>query len=207
MCARVSRSALLSLLLLASASGAPAQVPDIKSQSALPIDLDAASSAFDRRNDRIVFEQLRISQGSLTITADSADAARIDFENNRWHFHGNVVIDNLGARVLCDDAELIFVGHQLRSATLTGEPARFAQARGGGKRTEGTAGKIDYDVAGGIVRLSGGAWLSDGANEVTGDRITYDLQREYVTANAEGNGQVRMKINPPARDAKGRPAP
>jgi hypothetical protein len=41
-----------------------------------------------------------------------------------------------------------------------------------------------------------------GSATAPGDRIAYDLRREYVTADAGGTGQVRMKINPPPRDKK-----
>lgn len=195
---------LLSALLAATAHG---QVPDIATQSALPIDLDAASSEFDRRNNRLVFRTIHISQGTLSVRSDVAEATRLDFENSRWQFKGNVVIENLGTTVWCDEAELAFLGHQLRSATLNGAPARFEQPRAGGRRTEGRAGTIDYDVTAGTVRLTRNAWLSDGANEVTGERIAYDLRREYVTADSESGGQVRMKINPPAPKKKSGPAP
>jgi len=167
----------------------------------LPIDLDAASSEFDRRNNRLVFQRLHITQGTLSITADVAEATRLDFENSRWAFKGNVVIDNQGARAFCDDAELMFIGHELRNATLRGSPARFEQQRPDAQLTQGRAGTMHYDVTAAIIRLSQDAWLSDGANEVSGDRIAYDLRREYVTADS-GTGQVRMKINPPPRDKK-----
>lgn len=194
-----SRAAVLvALALLAPAAGA--QVPDLAAQGALPIDLDATSSEFDRRNNRLVFRQMRITQGPLSIRADVAEATRLDFENSRWTFRGNVRIDNGGASVDCDEAELVFLGHELRTAALAGAPARFEQRRPGGKRTEGRAGAMDYDVAGGRVSLSRDAWLSDGANEVSGDRLVYDLRREVVTADAGAGGPVRMKINPPPRE-------
>ena len=206
MCADRLRTIVILLTMLFAAAG-HGQVPDLAAQSALPIDLDAASSEFDRRNNRLVFRSLHITQGTLSVTADVAEATRIDFENNRWIFKGNVVIENQGTTVNCDNAELVFLGHELRSATLTGAPARFRQPRVNGKLTEGRAGAMDYNVTAGTVRLSQNAWLSDGANEVTGERISYDLRREYVTADSEKGGQVRMKINPPARDKKSGPAP
>ena len=194
--------ALLALALLTGIVTAQSPLPDLEAQKALPIDLEATSSEFDRRNNRLVFRTMHITQGTLDIRADLGEATRLDFENARWHFTGNVVIENQGATVWCDDAELVFLGHQLRSATLNGKPARFQQPRVGGKLTQGRAGTIDYNVTGGTVRLVTDAWLSDGANEVTGERISYDLRREYVTADSEKGGQVRMKINPPTRDDK-----
>ncbi len=209
---RSARWVLRGLLLLA-ANSVPAQtnqpVPlaQLAPQTDLPIDLDAASSEFDRRNNRLVFRRLQITQGKLRITADLAEATRLDFENSRWVFRGNVVIDNQGARVFCDAADIQFLGHQLRNAQLTGAPARFEQQRPGSRLTQGHAGAIEYDVPAATIRLSNNAWLSDGDNEVSGERISYDLAREYVIADSDADGQVRMRINPPARDKQGGPAP
>jgi len=197
--ARGIAPALCLALFAAALPAAAAEIPGLAVQPGQPIDLDAASSEFDRRNNRLVFRQMHIRQGTLSIRADVAEAARLDFENSRWTFRGNVEIDNLGARVRCAEADLDFLGHALRTARLRGEPARFEQDRSEGGRTEGRAALIDYDVAGARVRLDGNAWLSDGANEVTGERITYDLRREFVTAGGGPDGQVRMKINPPER--------
>ena len=56
----------------------------------MPIELDAALSEFDRRNNRLIFRQLNIIQGSLAISADEATADPADFENSVWVFTGNV---------------------------------------------------------------------------------------------------------------------
>ncbi|GMU76667.1 MAG: hypothetical protein AMXMBFR45_21580 [Gammaproteobacteria bacterium] len=182
-------------------------LPGFDSQRNLPIDLDAQSSEFDRRSNRLVFRSMRITQGTLSIRADVAEATRLDFENSRWQFRGNVEIINQGAKVWCDAAELTFLGHELRSALLHGAPARFEQQGPNGQHTEGRAGTMDYDVAGGMMRMSANAWISDGANEIAGERISYDLRRQYVTAEAGSGGPVRMKINPSQRGQKGGKAP
>ncbi len=184
-----------------------AALPDFDNQRNLPIDLDAQSSEFDRPNNKLVFRGMHITQGTLSIRADVAEATRLDFENSRWLFRGNVEIINQGARAWCDEAELTFLGHELRSALLHGAPARFEQQVAGGQRTEGRAGIMDYDVAGGMMRMSVNAWVSDGANEIAGERISYDLRRQYVTAEAGSGGPVRMKINPSQGGRKGGAAP
>ena len=106
---------------------------------ALPIDLDAAFSEFDRRNNRLIFRQLNITQGGLAIKADEATADPADFENSVWVFTGNVSIDNAGTKASCDRAELTFRDNQLRKAVLTGKPARFSQAGTGGNPADGPA--------------------------------------------------------------------
>jgi len=182
-------------------------LPDFTSQRNLPIELDARSSEFDRGSNRLLFQGLHITQGTLSVEADAAETMRLDFENSRWVFRGNVKIVNQGTSIWCADAELSFLGHQLQAALVHGAPARFEQERPGGQRTEGRAGTMDYDVAGGTIRLLTNAWVSDGANEIAGERISYDLGRQHVVAEAGGSGRVRMKINPPQRNATGGRAP
>jgi lipopolysaccharide transport protein LptA len=200
------RSALAVVFCLAAFSTF-AQAPGLAEQVQLPIDLQADSSEFDRRNSRLVFRKVTIAQGAMNIAADRADATRLDFDDSRWVFEGNVVIDNQGTRIWCDRAELVFGGHQLRRAFLTGSPARFQQPRAPSAQTDGRAGAMEYDLGAALIRLSQDAWISDGTNEVTGDSISYDLRREYVIADAGKGGQVRMKINPPPRRKKDGAAP
>ncbi len=85
---------------------------------------------------------------------------------------------------------------------MTGRPVRFQQVSvakedGSITTTRGRANVMQYDVDTGVVSMAQDAWLSDGSNEVTGDRISYDLNREIIIADAEQSGQIRMKIIPP----------
>jgi len=164
---------------------------------ALPIELDAAFSEFDRRNNRLVFRQLNITQGALAITADQATADPADFENSVWIFTGNVSINNADTRTTCDRAELTFRGNNLRRAVLSGLPATFRQSgTAGNPPTEGQADLLDYDFDAGTIQLTTNAVLSDGRNEISGSRIAYDLRREVVTAGGSPDGAVRMRITP-----------
>lgn len=163
----------------------------------LPIDLDAAFSELDRRNNRLIFRQLNIRQGALAIKADEATADPADFEDSVWVFSGNVQIENAGTKASSDRAELTFRDNQLRKAVLTGKPARFSQAGSGGSRaTTGHGELLEYDLGAGTIQLVTDAFLSDGKSEIAGSRIAYDLRREVVTAGGTDGGQVRMRITP-----------
>jgi lipopolysaccharide export system protein LptA len=175
-----------------------AQVPDIAVQKTLPINLNAESSEFDRQNNTLFFRSLRITQGIFGIEADEATAAKLDFDNSLWVFTGNVVIESQDAKAYSDRAEVLFREHQVRNAVMQGTPVRFAQVSvETGKTTEGHSNVMEYDLDSGILRMSDDAWLSDGANEVSGNRISYDLISQYITADSDERGPVRMKINPP----------
>jgi lipopolysaccharide export system protein LptA len=203
--------AVLAVALLWPPLSLPAEdpkIPLISPDAGLPIDLQAASSQLDGQSRTLTFQKVRITQGTMTIEADRGEAARLDFDNSRWRFEGSVVLNNQGARVECDSAEMQFEGHELRSAVLRGAPVRLEQPRARSTvPTRGSANLMEYDVRVGTIRLIDNANLTDGANEVSGERITYDLRREFVTADSSGSGQVRMKIQPPSRPPKKGTAP
>jgi lipopolysaccharide export system protein LptA len=180
-----------------AAVDAPALPQLAPADPTLPIDLDAAFSELDRRNNRLIFRQLNIRQGALTIRADEATADPADFENSTWVFTGNVAIQNAGTRTTCDRAELTFRDNRLRKAVLTGKPARFSQAGTGGEpATTGHGELLEYDLDAATIQLATDAYLSDGKSEISGSRIAYDLRREVVTAGGTEGGQVRMRITP-----------
>ena len=194
-----------SIFTTASAAGA-LQVPEADpAERALPIDLDAAWSELDRRNNRLVFRNLHITQGSLAISADEATADPADFENSTWIFTGNVEIRNAGLKAWCDKAEMSFSNNTLIRTTLRGKPARFTQPRPGGSATEGRGDLLEYDLRAQTIQMTSNALLSDGTNEITGSNIAYDLGREVVTASNNGAGQVRMKITPRPKSSTGQP--
>jgi len=194
---RSCRVAAGAALLAAAVGPAAADVLDLQFDRSLPILLDADSSEFDRKNDRLEFTGLRISQGAIGLRADTAQASRLDFEDSLWTFTGNVVIENASTRAWCENAEVRFDGHQLRNAVLRGSPARFEQFRPEAEApTRGRARTMEYDLQAGIIRMLEDAWVSDGANEVSGGRIAYDVGRQFIIADGE-DGPVRMKINPP----------
>ena len=193
---------LMALANLASAeSTIDARLPVLApADPALPIELNAAFSEFDRRNNRLIFRQLNIVQGALAIQADEATAAPADFENSVWIFTGNVTIRNAGTTATCDHAELTFLKNRLQKAALTGQPAHFIQAGTAGKSaTEGRGKVLVYDLDAATIEMTNDAFLSDGQNEISGSRIAYDLRREVVTAGASDSGQVHMRITPPRK--------
>lgn len=188
------------------------ELPDVATLKSLPIDLDAESSEFDRKKNRLVFRGLQIRQGPLRIDADEATATRLDFENTRWEFVGNVRIENTGTTAWADHADILFQEHRIRSAAMTGQPVRFQQITvdtdeaGTVTTTKGQANALEYDVDSGVISMTQDAWLSDGSNEVSGDRISYDLIREIIIADADESGQIRMKIIPPEGELEKRGA-
>lgn len=188
-------AAVLCAVMLLSPVGSRAQVA---LDPTLPISLDADTSDFDRRRNIVVFTGLRISQGPLQIRSERAQASQIDFENAVWDFFDNVQIDLDQSSLVADEARLAFIGYRLDTAVATGNPAVFEDpGTASGKLVRGRAGRIEYDVSNGIIRLTEGAWLAEGANEITGATLVYNLQEERVLAEGDGE-RVRITIQPPA---------
>ncbi len=194
----LSRNLLIITLITMLGTAIAQEVPDISLMKTLPINLDAESSEFDRMKNKLHFRSLTIKQGLLSIKADEATATRLDFEDMRWEFTGTVIIENASTTARCDYADILFREHRISSVVMRGQPVTFQQLQiEEQQHTKGHANLMEYNVDSGIIKMTDDAWLSDGANEVSGNRISYDLIREYIIADADDDGQVRMRIIPP----------
>lgn len=168
-------------------------------QPDVPITIDADSSEFDYDTRRLVFHGLRLDQGNLGIQADLAETDKLDFTDGVWIFSGNVVVETETANLYCDKARLMFVNHQLTAAELSGTPARFEQIIEGTEEVNsGEANSIRYALQKGTLELRNDARFSDGANEISGDLITYDLTTRHLRAGSGDSGPVKILIEPPS---------
>lgn len=173
-------------------------------RSGQPISLDAASSDFDYKNNALRFREIRLSQGVLRVEANEALATGLNFDNSQWTFQGAVKISTADGLLTSDQATVDFRDNNLARAVINGSPATFSQQRAaaaaGGKPrlVRGAAGRIDYDLAAGTVRLSESATLSDGANEIAGRTLVYGLRDQRVLANPgeQSTERVRITIQP-----------
>jgi lipopolysaccharide transport protein LptA len=183
------------MLALALAPGLPAFA---QQQEIL---LEAASSDFDRRGERLLFRDVRIQQGDIVITAAEAETRDLEFSSGEWEFRGNARIDGPMGSIEADRATIGFSNHQLQFAVAEGAPARFARTMPGpeARRVDGTANRISYDLAKGELALQGQARLSDGVREASGARLVYRITEDRLIASAdeEGTERVRIIITPP----------
>ena len=174
-----------------------------------PILLDAQSTSIDLKTNSAVFSRIRISQGTMAITADQGQASQqrsadMYFENNVWNFRGNVKITMDQGQLLSDDAQITFVNSLLSKAVVNGKPASFEQTVAkSGKLAKGSADSIDYDAAKHVVRFLKDAYLSNGDNEIRGQSLKYDvLAQKVIAEEAEQNSQrVHITITPPPKTA------
>jgi lipopolysaccharide export system protein LptA len=191
-CARALPAVGAALAVVAAGAAVPQLQPNA------PITVDARSSEFDYRNSTLVFQRVRIAQGPLAVEADQAVATGLNFDDSRWTFKGNVRITTADGSLSSNDARVQFAKNQISSALITGGPAAFEQRREDGGVARGRANRIEYDFGRGTVRLSEGAWLSDGRNEINGRTLVYSMRdrRVLATASEQNEQRVRITINP-----------
>jgi lipopolysaccharide transport protein LptA len=104
-----------------------------------------------------------------------------------------------GGVLSSSEATVIFRDNRILSATIRGENTAFEQQLRNGKRASGKAREILYESASATVILQGDALLSDGRNDIRGDKLVYDLAAERVSAgNTAAGDRVRITIRPPA---------
>ncbi len=181
--------------LLASAGAATAQEYD----RTAPINLEAASSDFDYKNNTLLFRNVKVTQGPLTVEAREAHATGLDFENSKWDLKGDVRITVPDGKLAADAATVLFKNNTILNAVVHGAPATFEQVLKETKQlAKGRADTIQYDVQQSTVSLSGQAWLTDGQNEIRGETLVYDIARQRVAANPGRSepGGVHITINP-----------
>jgi lipopolysaccharide transport protein LptA len=179
----------------AAATAAPAPSPSAAAGQ-LPVTVDAASSEVDYRTNTVVFSDVVISQGTMRVQADHAHASGLNFANSRWTFEGHVRIDaEPRGSLRADQAVVEFRDNRILRATATGKPAQFEQVRADSQQlARGHANQIVYDVTEGTVRLSEDAWLTDGANEISGPLLVYNIRAQRVQAAAQSGSDQRVHI-------------
>ncbi|MDJ0813703.1 MAG: LptA/OstA family protein [Woeseiaceae bacterium] len=180
---------LFALILLSGL--AAAQTSELR----LPITLAADSTDYDGKSSMMMFQGLRLSQGTTNIEADEGRATKIDFEDSIWHFNGNVVIDVEAGHIESDSAELQFKDTQLRLAIFEGQPATFELRRPGSEEiTYAEAGRLKYDLDTGTVEFSDEAVITEGGNRIASNYLLYNITEQRISAQSSGEGDEKVKI-------------
>jgi len=186
-----SMSARILLLLILVPGFAGSQTSDLR----LPITLAADSTDYDGKSSMMMFQGLRLSQGTTNIEADEGRASKIDFEDSVWHFNGNVVIDVEAGHIESESAELRFADTQLRLAIIEGSPATFELKRPESDEiTYAQAGRLKYDLDAGTVEFSDEAVITEGGNQISSSFLMYNIVEQRINAQSSGDGGEKVKI-------------
>ena len=161
----------------------------------LPMQLDADSTDYDGKSSMLMFRGLRLSQGTLGISAEEGRATKMDFEDSVWQFNGDVVIDVDSGHIESDSAEMQFSGYQLRLATIVGSPATFRLTRPGSEQdTYAEAGRLKYDLDAGIIEFSDQAKITEGGNQIASNFLVYNIREQRINASSGGDGEPKVRI-------------
>jgi lipopolysaccharide transport protein LptA len=156
-----------------------------------------------REDLHVLRGNVRVSQGAMSIEADQATASALQSKNSRWTFERSVHIQTEDADLKSNSASAAFSDGALSTARVQGTPALFEQRSTTDKTIRGRAGVIEYDLATGIIKLTGQVFFSYGDDEFTGDTVVYNLREERVVATGEQRGRVNITIRPQRRGSGG----
>jgi len=167
--------------------------------SELPINLEAASTDFDYKNNSLVFKRVRITQGEMQVDAEEARATGLNFDNSEWKLKGDVRISVPEGNLSSSEATVTFRNNEILRAVVVGSPASFEQKlRESQQVARGRAGKITYDVKASTVQLNGNAWLTDGQNQIEGESLVYKIDEQRVATSSP----TKITINPRTSEVK-----
>jgi lipopolysaccharide export system protein LptA len=146
-----------------------------------------------------IAKKLDLSQ-ELTIDANRQSA---DLKNKVFSYIDNVVIKQ-GTLII--KADLVKVISNVTTGEKTyvakGKPATFEQTLEDGRPINLQANEIKYEPSLNTVIISGNALLKQEGSEVSGSKITYNSETEYVNAESEANNKVTTVIQPSAKKVK-----
>jgi lipopolysaccharide export system protein LptA len=147
--------------------------------------------ALARKSDRD--EPLEIGAETLEGTLDDDGTATLK---------GNVHIRQGTMDVYADVATITRVAGDFSKVVFDGNPARLNQINEDATPMKAQAHRIDYDVAGEIVVLTGAVVVEQERGTLTGERVTYNLTSGELDSSGGGvGGRIQMKIVPKDKTA------
>ncbi|MBA6389799.1 lipopolysaccharide transport periplasmic protein LptA [Colwellia sp. BRX10-3] len=127
----------------------------------------------------------------------SSSRQAADLKNKIFSYIDNVIISQGTLKI---HAELVQVITQDQSNNkiyiAKGSPATFEQTLQDGSPINLQANEIRYEPAMNTVVISGNALLRQEGSEVSGSKITYNFDTEYVNAESLENAKVETVLQP-----------
>ncbi len=145
-------------------------------------------------------------QKPLLINADASDGTLGD---GRASLRGNVEIRQGTLLVKADQADVEKADGKVREVLLNGKPALLQQEIENEGLVTATANTIDYQVATGIVTLTGNADVDHPQYRISGNLLVYDMNLQHFQGSGgDSNGRIRIQLEPEViSTTETRPAP
>ena len=130
-------------------------------------------------------------QEPLEVSANSTDGTLGDGITT---LRGSVDIRQGTLRITADEAEVKKIDGRVGAVTFRGQPAFLEQEIEEQGLVQATANVIDYQVASGLVTLTGNADVKHPQYQISGELLTYDLNVQHFQGSGDGNGNGRIHI-------------
>jgi lipopolysaccharide export system protein LptA len=145
----------------------------------------AATSGWALESDR---------QQPLDVKADFTDGTLGD---GLAILEGNVEIRQGTLLIKADRAEVEKLEGKVRSVFLTGTPVHLEQEIENEGLVQAEASTVEYQVAAGMVTLTGNADVRHPQYHVTGEVLKYDLNiQHFQGSGGDENGRIRILMEP-----------
>jgi lipopolysaccharide export system protein LptA len=153
--------------------------------AALSLALLAATPAHALKSDR---------QQPLDVRSDATDGTLGD---GTATLTGNVEIRQGTLLIRADVATVEKVEGRVRRFELTGDPVHLQQEIEEEGLVSAEAQKVEYEVASGIVTLSGAADVNHPQYQINGEVLRYDLNLQHFQGSGgDDDGRIRIQLDP-----------
>jgi lipopolysaccharide export system protein LptA len=148
------------------------------------------ATAWAKSSDRS--QQMAIEAGATSGTLDDRQPTVLS---------GGVTIVQGSLHIDAGTATVSTRGGEPVRAVLSGSPVRLKQQLDDGTPMSATATRVDYDLQGEIVVFTGNVNIQQPRGTLQGQRVVYNMRTGMVNSGGEGNGRVKMLINPRNKQA------
>jgi lipopolysaccharide export system protein LptA len=133
-------------------------------------------------------------QQPLEVNADRTEGTLGD---GRATLSGNVEITQGSLLIRADVARVEKAEGKVQRIELTGEPAKLEQEIEDQGRVTAEAQRIEYQVATGIVTLTGAADVVHPQYHISGESLQYDMNRQHFKGSGGAeDGRIRIRLDP-----------
>ncbi len=131
----------------------------------------------------------------------SADSSELDARTGFTHIMGSVIILQGSLEVNADDAQVFVDSGRVTRVLLNGKPATWKQQMDSLEWMDAHAAQIDYQVNDATILLTGNARVNHPQGQITGDKLTYDLDAEKLRGDSSNGGRVKIRLEPDVIEA------
>lgn len=145
-------------------------------------------------------------QEPLDVKADATDGTLGD---GLATLKGNVEIRQGTLLITADVANVSKAEGKVKRIELTGRPVHLQQEIENEGRVTAEALQIEYEVATGLVTLTGGADVVHPQYHISGEKLIYDMNiQHFQGSGGDQNGRIQIRLDPELlnQEEDGKPA-